>query len=72
MMVATFRTSGDAFVASKPSLRARRRTRALTSISLRTRFVVVQAVASDQRVPEHVVLLLHFFDELRRRAPANR
>jgi hypothetical protein len=31
---------------------------------------IVAAVAVDQKPPTHVVLLVNFFDELRRRAPS--
>ena len=72
IMVATYTTSGDAFVSSKPRLWARKKDMS-TYFDLAPdgkRFVVVQAEASEQRGPQQVTFLLNFFDELRRRAPA--
>jgi len=36
------------------------------------RVVVVQSEASEQKGPQHVMLLQNFFDELRRLAPARK
>ena len=72
MMVASYTANGEAFVASKPRLWAEKQN-AGGSFDLAPdgkRFAVVREEASDQKGPRHVVFLLNFFDELRRRAPA--
>ena len=70
MMVASYTTNGEAFVASKPRLwAAKRDLGAYFDVAPDgKRFAVVQAERSEQST-QHVMLLLNFFDELRRRAP---
>jgi hypothetical protein len=70
MMVVSFTTNGGAFVASKPRLWDLG-----TFFDLAPdgkRFAVLQAEASEQNGPTQVTVLLNFFDEVRRRAPAGK
>ena len=72
VMVASYTTNGEAFVASKPRLWAEKKDLGdyFDLAPDGKRFAVVQAEASEQQAPPHVTLLLNFFDELRRRVPA--
>ena len=71
MMVASYTTNGEAFVASKPRLWAETKNggRLFDLAPDGKRFAIVREEASDRKGPPHVVFLLNFFDELRRRAP---
>ena len=72
MMVASYSANREVFVAGKPRLWAAKKD--LGDFDLAPdgkRFVVVQPEASEPKGPVHVTFLLNFFDELRRRAPAN-
>ncbi len=74
VMVASYRANGEAFVASKPRRWAEKKDvgQLFDLAPDGKRFAVVQEGASDQKGPQHVVFLLNFFDELRRRAPVER
>jgi hypothetical protein len=74
VMVASYRANGEAFVASKPRRWAEKKdvSQLFDLAPDGKRFAVVQEGASDQKGPQHVVFLLNFFDELRRRAPVER
>jgi hypothetical protein len=72
-MVESYAVNGEVFVASKPRLWAEKRD--LGDFDLAPdgkRFVVVQAETAEQKGPTQVTFLLNFFDELRRRVPAER
>ena len=74
MMVASCTARGEDLVASKPRLWAEIRDvgQPFDLAPDGKRFVVVQKETTDRKGPPHVVFLLHFLDELRRRAPAKR
>jgi len=71
-MVASYAVNGEEFKVNKPRPWAQRKgvSQAYDLAPDGKRFVVVEQQASDQKGPPHVVFLLNFFDELRRRAPA--
>ena len=71
MLVAAYKPNGQALGVAKSRLWAARKD--LGDFDLAPdgrRFAVVQAELTEQKTPKHVVSLLNFFDELRRRAPA--
>jgi serine/threonine-protein kinase len=71
MMVGSYATKVEAFVANKPRLRAAKKD--LGDFDLAPdgkRFVVGQQEGSEQTAQPHVALVQNFFDELRRRAPS--
>jgi serine/threonine-protein kinase len=74
IMVASFTANGDSFVASKPRLWTGKKD--LGDIYDLApdgkRFALLQPEASEQNGPPHGTVLLNFFDELRRRAPASK
>ena len=76
MMVAGYSTKGNAFVAEKPRLWSNARywtgnnTRDVDVAPDGKRMIVV--LDPPLETPTHVNLLLNFFDEVRRRAPAKR
>jgi Tol biopolymer transport system component len=74
MMVASYTTSGETFLASKPRLwTAKKDLGEFFDLAPDgKRFAVVQEEASEQNGPQHVMVLQNFFDELRRRAPAGK
>ena len=73
-MVASCTTNGEAFVASKPRLWAEKKDLGdyFDLAPDGKRFAVVQAEVPEQKGPQQVTVLLNFFDELRRRAPAGK
>ena len=72
MMIASYTTNGDAFVASKPRLWVGKKDLGnyFDLAPDGKRFAMLQPEDSEQKGPQHVTFLLSFFDELRRRAPA--
>jgi len=71
IMVARYKATSEAFEGDKPKLWAK--TSNFSAFELAPdgkRFAVVQTEVSEQKTPAHVTLMLNFFDELRRRAPA--
>jgi Tol biopolymer transport system component len=74
MVVASYTAGGEAFLAGKPRLWAAQKGLGgeFDLAPDGKRFAVVQAEASEQKGPQHVMLLQNFFDELRRRAPAGK
>ena len=71
MMAVGYTVSGDMFVAAKPHLWAAKKD--LGAFDLAPdgkRFAVLQPDEAGQNASPHVVVLLNFFDELRRRATA--
>jgi hypothetical protein len=74
MMVASYTTNGEAFVASKPRLWAGKKDLgdSYDRAPDGKRFALLQPEASEQKGPQHVTFLLNFFDELRRRAPVGK
>src|SRR5260370_30597235 len=72
-MVSSYTANGEAFVAGKPVLWAEKKGLGIFDLAPDgKRFAVVHAEASEQKGPTHVTFLLNFFDELRRRVPAER
>jgi len=73
MMVASYTTNGEAFVAGKARLWAGRKDLSIffDLAPDGKRFAVVQPALSEQQGPPHVTVLLNFFDELRRRVPVH-
>jgi serine/threonine protein kinase/Tol biopolymer transport system component len=72
IMVANYTTRGEAFVPAKPRLWAEKKDLSFF-VDLTPdgkRFAIVQEVESKEKSATHVMFLLNFFDELRRRAPA--
>jgi serine/threonine-protein kinase len=71
MMVASYRVTGASFSASRPRLWST--TRDLGEFFDLApdgkRFALIQTETSDDKRPTHVIVLLNFFDELRRRVP---
>jgi WD40-like Beta Propeller Repeat len=74
MMVAGYTTNGEAFLRSKPRLWVAKADLGnfFDLAPDGKRFVVVQPEVSEKKGPQHVMFLLNFFDELRRRAPAGK
>ena len=68
-MVADYTVSGGSFRTSTPKLWSADPFPLQTSVMPDGKHIVA-AVAVDQKPPTHVVLLVNFFDELRRRAPS--
>ena len=69
--MASYTVSGEVFLVSKPQLWAAKKD--LGGFDLAPdgkRFAVMQTEATEQKGAGRVTFLLHFFDELRRRAPA--
>src|SRR6266849_6092047 len=80
IMVAGYTAQGDSFVPDKPTLWSEKALASLVNSSKNVdlapdgkRIVAVMPVEGPeaQRAQNHVVFLENFFDELRRRAPAN-
>ena len=71
MMVASYTTTPEAFIASKPRFWAAKKNlgRFFDLAPDGNRFVVGQEEGSEQTAPTHATILLNFSDELRRRAP---
>jgi serine/threonine-protein kinase len=76
-MVARYAMNGDSFLVEKPRMWSERR---LATVGLRTRYDLspdgksVVALMPDespegQKTQNHLIFLLNFFDELRRRLP---
>ena len=74
MMIASYTTNGDAFVASKPRLWVGKKDLGnyFDLAPDGKRFAMLQPEDSEQKGPQHVTFLLNFFDELRRRAPVGK
>jgi serine/threonine-protein kinase len=74
MMVASYNTDGEAFVASKPRLWAAKNDLGefFDLAPDGKRFAMVQPEASEQKGSTHITFLLNFFDELRRRVPPSK
>ena len=78
IMAASYRVNGESFVADKPrewSDKAFALTGTSTNYDLSAdgkRFAVLMEEGGDSKPPTHVTILVNFFDELRRRAPAGR
>ena len=74
MMVASYTTNDEAFVASKPRLWAAKKGLGdfFDLAPDGKRFAVVQEETSEQKGPERVTILLNFFDELHRRVPVSK
>jgi serine/threonine-protein kinase len=74
MMIASYTTNGEAFVASKPRLWAAKKDLGdyFDLAPDGKRFALLQPEAAEQKGPQHVTFLLNFFDELRRRAPVGK
>jgi hypothetical protein len=70
-MVVNYTMNGETFVPGKPQMWAEKKDLAWFDLAPDgKRFVAVQEVAPEQKGPTYVTILLNFFDELRRRAPA--
>jgi serine/threonine-protein kinase len=73
VMVTNYRAVGEAFLAAKPRVWVEKENLGGFGFDLASdgkRFVVVQEAESKEKGPCHLTVLLNFFDELRRRAPA--
>ena len=80
VMAATYTVQGDSFVADKPRVWSERR---LADLGLNVNFDLAQggkriaalmpaSTPETPQAPSHVVFLLNFFDELRRKVPAGK
>jgi hypothetical protein len=74
MMVASYTTTIEAFMADKPRIWAAKKDLggAYDLAPDGKRFVVGQLEGSEETAPTHATILLNFSDELRRRAPAKK
>ena len=73
IMVANYTTKGEVFVPTKPRLWTEKKDLNFFIVDLAPdgkRFALKQELESKEKSPTHVMFLLNFFDELRRRAPA--
>jgi len=78
VMAVTYTAKGDSFAAGKPNLWAETRLRwgvpVVSSYDLapdgKRLAAMVDDDADGEKLPTHLTFLLHFFDELRRKAPA--
>ena len=69
--MASYTTNGAAFLANRPKLWAEKRDIDYFDVAPDgKRILVVQDETSEQKGSPHVTVLLNFFEELRRRAPA--
>jgi eukaryotic-like serine/threonine-protein kinase len=77
LMAASYQARGDSFVADKPGVWSERRlvsfstTRSYDPAPDGTRLVALMPADPPQEPQDHVIFLMNFFDELRRRVPLN-